>query len=826
MAEGWPKKRRLLGTKIKRLDGPDKATGRAKYSYDVNRKGMLQGVVLRCPHPHAKIKSIDTTAARKMPGVKAVLVIGVSRTGIVSAIDGNKLVCTVPAPKKKDKEKDKKGNQPDPKKEEPKKDETFTVTITPTVTLIRKNQVVKLADLKAGDPVFVEAEQAAVGRELFFAGDEVAAVAADTEEHARDAARAINIEYTELDFMATEAEVLKDPKKKTTPGPVQGNLDDTGKEATKGDVKEGMDKADATVEGTYGVPVISHQCLESHGLVAEWDDDGGLTVWASTQATVAVATALATRFDLPPTKVRCITHYMGGGFGSKFSPGVYGFAAADLARRAGAAVKIMLTREEEVITAGNRPSASGTVKIAGNKDGSVTAFAIDCHGTPGYTGGATVNLNLLPYVYLDAIPNWKRSHSVVLINAGKSEAMRAPGHPQNCVLTEFAIDDLAAKLGIDPLVIRRKHLPPNNPKATDKVSWAARRHDIYTEQLDIAERLSGWKEKWHPPGKGKGGTVKHGIGMALHTWGGFAAGGTTPNECTVIISRDGSVTAETSTQDLGTAQRTVTAIVAAEILGLTTTDVLVKLGESQYGFSSGSGGSTTCPSQAPAALLAAQAARDELFQKVAPKVGADPKDLAVEAGKVADTKNKKEWAWKEFCARLGMGEAKGKGEWSLAISNEPENANISSGQVGGVQTAEVLVDTETGVVRVTHLVAVQDCGLVVNKLACESQVAGGVIMGLNYALFEECILDRATGRQVNPDMEFYKLGGIRDMPKIAVHMQDMPDRGVIGIGEPPTISTAAAVGNAVFNALGVRVPFIPLTPKRVLDAIAKGGKAQ
>jgi xanthine dehydrogenase YagR molybdenum-binding subunit len=171
-----------------------------------------------------------------------------------------------------------------------------------------------------------------------------------------------------------------------------------------------------------------------------------------------------------------------------------------------------------------------------------------------------------------------------------------------------------------------------------------------------------------------------------------------------------------------------------------------------------------------------------------------------------------------------MDEAKGKGEWNQAISNEPGNENISSGQVAGMQTAEVLVDSETGVVKVTHIVAVQDCGLVVNKLACESQVAGGVIMGLNYGLFEENILDKVTGRQVNPDMEFYKLGGLRDMPKITVHMQDMPDRGVIGIGEPPTISTAAAIGNAVFNALGVRVPFLPLSPRRVLDAIAKGGK--
>ncbi len=806
MAEGWPKQRRLLGTKVKRIDGPEKSTGRAKYSYDINRPGLLHAVMLRSPHAHARIKSIDTTAAKKTPGFKALVMILPATNWIVVKAEGDSLeLKSVPGKKKTDKEV------------------MRTVRVTPGVTIIRRNKVVKLADLKVDDQVQVENEQDAVGRELYYAGDEIAAVAADTEEHAKDALRAIKVEYEILDHMVVEEDVLKDRKKKTTPGPLPANFDDSIKDATRGDPDAGFKDAEVVHEGTYGVPVISHQCLESHGLVAEWDADGnGLTVWASTQAVSSVAAALAGRFGIPPSKVKCVTHFMGGGFGSKFSPGVPGFAAVDLARRAGAPVKFMLDREEEITTAGNRPSASGTVKIGGKKDGTITAFAVDCYGTSGFGGGATINLNLMPYVYSDVVANMKRSHKVLYTNAGLAQAMRAPGHPQNCVLTEFALDDLAAKLGIDPLVIRRKNLPPNNPKA-DKITWAGRRNDIYNEQLDIALKLSGWKEKWHPPGKGKAGTWKHGIGMAIHTWGGFAAGGTTPNECHVTISKDGTATAQTSTQDLGTAQRTVTAIVTAEILGLQVADMVVKIGESLYGFSSGSGGSTTCPSQAPATLLAAQAARDDLFKKVGPKIGADPKDLAIGVGKVVDKKNNKEWAWKEFCARLGMDEAKGKGEWSLAISNEAGNENISSGQVGGLQTAEVLVDSETGVVRVTHMVAVQDCGLLINKLACESQVAGGVIMGLNYALFEENILDKHTGRQVNPDMEFYKLGGIRDMPKITVHMQDMPDRGVIGIGEPPTISTAAAIGNAVFNALGVRVPFLPIIPRRVLDALAKGG---
>jgi xanthine dehydrogenase YagR molybdenum-binding subunit len=167
----------------------------------------------------------------------------------------------------------------------------------------------------------------------------------------------------------------------------------------------------------------------------------------------------------------------------------------------------------------------------------------------------------------------------------------------------------------------------------------------------------------------------------------------------------------------------------------------------------------------------------------------------------------------------------GRGEWN---TQRPEDdplvkARLSSQGVGGVQVAEVWVDTETGVVRCTKLWAVQDCGLIINKQGCESQVAGGVIMGINYALFEDRIMDRHTGRQVNPDMEFYKLGGIQDMPEIIVHMHDMPERGVIGIGEPPTISTAAAIGNAICNAIGARVGTSPFTPDKVLAALAKGG---
>jgi xanthine dehydrogenase YagR molybdenum-binding subunit len=385
------------------------------------------------------------------------------------------------------------------------------------------------------------------------------------------------------------------------------------------------------------------------------------------------------------------------------------------------------------------------------------------------------------------------------------------------VLTDGPVDDLAAKLGLDPMQVRLKNIPANKEEAarSSPHSFSALRHSIYADEIKLAAQLAEWEKQWHPPGKGPGnGPIKQGMGMALHTWGGAGSG---PNDITITISSDGSVLAQSSTQDLGTGQRTVMPIITAEILGLDVKDVAVHIGESQYGRSGGSGGSTTCPGTSPAILNAAVAARTALFEKIAPRLGAKAPDLSIEPGKIVDKAAGRSWSWKEACAKLGMDSIKGQSNWSSGLSNNG---------VGGVQVAEVEVDTETGVVRCTKMVAVQDCGLIINKLCCESQVAGGVIMGVNYALFEERIMDRATGRQVNPNMEFYKLGGIKDMPRIIVHMHDTPEmqeRGVIGIGEPPTISTCAAIGNAIFNALGVRVPHAPFTPERVLAALAKKG---
>jgi xanthine dehydrogenase YagR molybdenum-binding subunit len=737
----WPQNRRIIGTKVPRLDGPEKSTGRARYTFDINRPGMLHAKVLRCPYAHAKVVRIDTTGIQKMPGFRAIHLMARPDTRPVAIAAGNAGV------------------------------------FTPS--------------------------------ELFYVGAEVLAVACDTEEHCLDVLHAIRVEYEQLPFQVREDDGLRLRKQPATAAPgIASNVGAGTGGANSAKFNDQVFDNLTVHEGTYTIPVISHQCLESHGIVCEWDEKlENLTVWASTQSVVLTATGLAPQLRIPAANIKCITHYMGGGFGSKFGIEPEHVACAQLARKAHAPVKLMLDRNDEVINGGLRSSFTGRIKIGGNKQGDIRAIDAQIHGTPGTSGGLTA---LVPYVY--TVPNFRRQIEVIRLNLQKLRAFRAPNHPQNCFLTEQPIDDLCARLNLNPMDVRLRNLPPNDPNAMmgQPRSWPAIRHTLYTQEIEIARKLSQWDKRWHPPGQGNG-PIKHGIGMALHTWGGTGNPG---NQVRVTISQDGSVLAQCSTQDLGTANRTVLAIVVAEVLGRNVSDITVRIGESPFGNSSPSGGSTTCPSVAPSALAAATAARDALFAAIAPRFNVQAADLSIGVGHLVNrADNNAMIPWNQACGRLG--------NEPVSVMRTPNPGDVNNqGGVCGVQVAEVKVDTETGIVRCTKVVAVQDCGLLINKLACESQVAGAVIMGVNAALYEECIYDRVTGRQCNPDMEFYKLGGINDMPNIVVHMLDMPERNVIGIGEPPMVSTAAAVANAVFNAIGRRVNSAPFTPERVLAALA------
>src|SRR5512135_764173 len=715
---GWPDNPRLIGTRIPRVDGLAKASGRAKYPSDVRPEGTLFGVMLYSPYAHAKVKSIDTRAATSMPGVKAIHVI------------------------------------------------------------------------------------AKVGTVLRYHGDDIAAVAAEAEEQARDAARAIKVEYEVLPHVVTEAQAMADGAPVIVRG---GNLRKARaitKEdpETKQSPEAALAGADVTIEATYALPVITHVCLEPHGLTAKWEGGDRLVAWSSTQSVKNTAGELAQTFEIPETNVTVLTEVMGGGFGSKFGADIWGRTAAQLSKEAGGRpVTLFLDRIQEHLAAGNRPSAAGRVKLGATKDGKLVALVAETWGTGGVSRGAQFPL---PYIY--HVPASSRSHSDVFLNGGEARAMRAPGHPQGCAIMEAAMDDLADRLGIDPLEFRLKNLPEQDFKTP-----------IYEAELALGAELIGWKGRRKPRGRSGKGPIKRGLGVALHTWGG---GGQTDKKVTCIINPDGSVEVRSATQDIGTGARTVLAIIAAEVLGLKVSDITSNIGNSSFPPGQSSGGSTTTASMGPPTLTAVRQARDALFQKIAPALDAKPSELSLEDGRLwVDGAAK--MAWKDACRKLGMMPIEATGGF------EP---GLSSVGVGGCQFAEVSVDTETGAVRVHTIVAIQDSGLIIDRLTWESQVYGGVIMGLNYGLFEERVMDPVTGVMLNPDMELYKLAGASDIPTIVVRAYEPPDqkaRGVIGVGEPPTISTAAALANAVTNAIGVRVAQWPMSPRNVLNALAVAPEA-
>ncbi|MBI3667446.1 MAG: xanthine dehydrogenase family protein molybdopterin-binding subunit [Acidobacteria bacterium] len=636
-----------------------------------------------------------------------------------------------------------------------------------------------------------------VGTEVQWQGYEIAAVAADTEEIARDAVRKIQVEYEVLPHLVKEEDLSK-----------AGNRTKPSGENTQGNPDQGFSQADVIHEGFYGANVITHCCLEPHGQVAEWDGDN-CTVYASTQAVGSIGRELGkvlaadpATANVKPSNVRVITQYMGGGFGSKFSPDRWGIVCAQLARQAGKPVKLMLDRDQELLMAGARPSHFAKVKVGAKKDGTLVAWESESWTTGGMSGAGAA-----PIPYVIEIPNRKTRNIAVSTNTGPARAWRAPNHPQAAVLTMCPLTDLAAKLNMDPLELFLKNVS------------LSPRGDVYRAELLKAAELMDWKAKYHAPGKGGNGYLKRGVGLSIHTWGGRGH----DSECRLIINPDGSVQAQLGSQDLGTGTRTVIGIVAAETLGLPLSGVQVQIGDSNYPPSGGSGGSTTVGGVSASTRRASVKALDKLLEAVAPGMGTTADKLVAVDGRIqVQGDPSKSLTWKAACAKLGT-----KAISETGRQPARDEGNLGDSGVGGAQMAEVEVDTETGIVTMRKMVAVQDCGLIIDLKTAESQCYGACIMGIGSALYEEKIYDQQTGRMLNADMEFYKLGGIGDVGEIVVHMmtRDYDQRGVIGLGEPPVISPPAAISNAVFNALGVRIPTIPITPDKVLAALEKGGMA-
>lgn len=653
-----------------------------------------------------------------------------------------------------------------------------------------------------------------------YVGQPVAAIAAVSPAAAAEALPLIRVDYESLPFVA-EMDAAREPDApsvydtSSAPAghpsgypapaglPLEGNV--RGPAVTRrGDVAAGFAQAEVIVEGEYRTRVQTHCCLEPHAIVADWRDDG-LTVFLSTQHTAGVREELAETFGLRPDQVRVIVEGMGGGFGSKSSLGDYGRIAVALSREVKAPVRIVLDRKEEQTTVGNRPETLQRLRIGARRDGTLTAISLVSHGTAGVALGAGVGF------FADAAytcPNFEGAQYDVFINAGPGCAMRAPGNTPGAFGFEQAIDELAERLAMDPLVLRNRVDPS-----------AVRR-----EERRIGAERVGWHRR-HAPGADAG-SVKRGLGMAQSHW---MANVHLESACEVRVLRDGTVEVLSSVQDIGTGIGTVLAQTVAEVLALRPEAIVVRIGDTAFPLGPPSYGSRATASVTPPARTAAWRVRQALFREAADILNARSDDLVARAGRILVRDDPDRGLdFRDVCARL-------RSERVSAVVSRADDydgfrrrmgdAALAKRDLGGVQFAEVAVDAQTGIVRVERIVAVQDCGRPINPIQIESQVHGGVLMGLSYALFEERILDRSTGRMVNPNLEQYKVAGVREMPAIDVvlleHYQGNSATDAYGIAEPSNIATAAAIANAVHNAIGVRLRALPMTPAAVLAALGR-----
>jgi xanthine dehydrogenase YagR molybdenum-binding subunit len=753
-------KLKSIGKPIPRLDAIQKVTGKARYTFDIQLPGMLWGRRVVSPWPHARVKSIDTSAAEKYPGVRAVHV------------------------------------------------------------LDRVLQTARLRDPKA--------EQGNRYPTVRYAGQPVAAVAAESPRAAEEAAKLVRVEYERLPHVTSLDAAMKPDAPVVFPGPVEqpstaggggappglpqnGNLRGPNKGdrfgPPRGDAAKGLAEADVVIEGEFRTQVQTHVPMETHGIVADWREDG-LTIYASTQSTLSVRDEAAEYFELPKSKVRVVSEFTGGGFGAKYGIGNFGLLAIHLSREAKAPVRMMLDRREEHVSAGNRPSTLQKIKLGAKKDGTLTALDVRSWGTGGVAGGAGIGFC---YSAMYPCPNFYNEQYDVFTNAGPCAAFRAPGQVQGIFSLEQMIDELAEKIGMDPLALRAKI---DTKGSDDSLARAFERR--------IGAQRFGW-DKRRRAGADPG-PVKHGVGMAQSQWVYLVSQYTA---CEVRVSDDGSVEAFSSAQDIGTGTRTVLAQVVAEEFGLRAQDIGAYIGDTRYPIGPPSGGSRVTGSLTPAARNAAHKAARDLARRLAPLFEAKAEDIVFADGTVM-VRDKPDTAlpFKEAVRKAEIGEVSHRVdrpddyEGYALIAGDLQ---ISQHGIGGVQFAQVAVDTETGVVKVERVVAAHDCGRPINPKLAESQILGGVIQGISYALYEERHLDPGSGHHLNANIDQYKIVGSRETPEIEVVLLEQlgaqSSTDARGVAEPANVATAAAIANAFYNATGKRIRTLPMTPANVLAAL-------
>jgi CO/xanthine dehydrogenase Mo-binding subunit len=616
--------------------------------------------------------------------------------------------------------------------------------------------------------------------EAGWAGAPVAAVAADSFAQARAAVEAVDVEWEEL-------EVVLDPEEAVRRGLVTAEA----RRSERGDVDRAFTGADVVVEATYRTQTVLHNSLETHQATCEWQGDT-LHVYISTQYIWGIRQEVAQTLGLPEDKVRVVCEFMGGGFGAKNSPDEYTFVAAELAKRTGRPVRCALTRREEHTSAGNRNSTIQRLRAGARSDGTIVALDGEFTNSVGWSGWSAPTEGPMRALY--ACENVRTVTHAAQLNTPPMKAFRAPGFAEGTFGLECLIEELAVRLDIDPLELRRSNYAESNEGTP-----------FSSKNLEDCYRMAEphW-ERRHEVRARSDSVWKRGVGMASQIWYG---GGGPPSYAWVRLGSDGRATVVTAMQDIGTGTRTAMAQIAAEELRVPLENVDVVLGDSARGpYASISAGSSTTPSMGPAVRAAAADAREQI-EDIAEQRGL-PRDASVE----------------EVVGLLEESQILGKG----ARGPNPTGMSVLT---FGVHVVEVAVDVETGEVRVERVAAIHDVGRIVNPLGASSQVEGGVIQGIGHTLSEERLLDPETGRVLTTSLDAYRMPTIADVPEIVCEFVDKPDEhltnlGSKGLGEPPIVPIAAAIANAIRDATGAEVHELPISREEMLRALREAAKKE
>ncbi|HSC51049.1 MAG TPA: xanthine dehydrogenase family protein molybdopterin-binding subunit [Gaiellaceae bacterium] len=625
-------------------------------------------------------------------------------------------------------------------------------------------------------------------------GAPVAAVAADSFARAREALALVEVEWEEL-------EALLDPEEAVR----QGSVHEEARRYERGDVDGGFAEADVVVEAEYRTQTVLHNSMETHQSVVRWEGDT-LEVYISTQYIWGVRDAIARTLELPPDRVRVICKYMGGGFGSKNNPGDYTYIGIALAGRTGRPVRCALTRREENLATGNRNATIQRLRAGARSDGTLVALDGEYVNAVGWAGWSGPTYGPVEMLY--ACDNVRTLTHGAKLNLPPNAAFRAPGFVEGTFGLECLLDELAARLELDPLELRRRNhadhdLADGRPFSSKNLLECYRRADAHWARRDEVRARSE-------------GPVRRGTGLASQIWYG---GGGPPSYAWVRVGSDGRATVITAMQDIGTGSRTAMAQIAAEELGLPLDRVRVELGDSARGpYASISAGSSTTPSMGPAVRAAAADAGRQIVEIAAQRYHVEERVLSLQDGHVVNADGGS-WPLEEVTGLLEDAQILGKG----ARGPNPTGMRVLT---FGVQVADVAVDVETGEVKVERLAAIHDVGRVINPLGARSQVEGGIIQGVGHTLSEERLVDPQTGRVLTQTLDAYKLPTIADVPEMVVELLDIPDDhltnlGSKGLGEPPIVPTAAAIVNAIRDATGADVRSLPVTREEMLRALAE-----